>query len=183
MFTEYILNHHPRFANKGVEVWLDRDTTEHIEGGDELVLSDKVVAVGISQRTNAKALETMARRLFAKNSGFEKVLAIKIPNNRAMMHLDTVFTMVDYDKFTIHPAIQSKNGKIDVFTIVPDGDDIKITHSDDLHATLKDALGLDDLVLIPTGNGDAIVAPREQWNDGSNTLAIAPGVVVTYNRN
>lgn len=183
MFTEYILKHHPRFANKGVEVWLDRNTNEHIEGGDELVLSDKVVAVGISQRTNAKALETMARRLFEKNSGFEKVLAIKIPNNRAMMHLDTVFTMVDHDKFTIHPEIQSKDGKMDVYTITPDGDDIKITHSDDLHGTLKDALGLDDLVLIPTGNGDAIVAPREQWNDGSNTLAIAPGVVVTYNRN
>ncbi|HGL3106004.1 TPA: arginine deiminase family protein, partial [Enterococcus faecium] len=119
----------------------------------------------------------------AKNSGFEKVLAIKIPNNRAMMHLDTVFTMVDHDKFTIHPAIQSKDGKMDVFTIEPDGDDIKITHSDNLHETMKAALGLDDLVLIPTGNGDEIVAPREQWNDGSNTLAIAPGVVVTYNRN
>ena len=131
----------------------------------------------------AKALEKLARHLFAKNSGFEKVLAIKIPNNRAMMHLDTVFTMVDHDKFTIHPAIQSKDGKMDVFTIEPDGDDIKITHSDNLHETMKAALGLDDLVLIPTGNGDEIVAPREQWNDGSNTLAIAPGVVVTYNRN
>ncbi len=65
-----------------------------------------------------------------------------------MMHLDTVFTMVDHDKFTIHPAIQSKEGKIDVFTIEPAGDDIKISHSDDLHATMKEALGLDDLVLI-----------------------------------
>ncbi|EPA0825861.1 arginine deiminase [Enterococcus hirae] len=183
MFTEYILKHHPRFANKGVEVWLDRENPDHIEGGDELILSDKVVAVGISQRTSAKAIEKLARNLFAKHAGFEKVLAIKIPNNRAMMHLDTVFTMVDHDKFTIHPAIQSKEGKMDVFTIEQAGDDIKIAHSDDLQASLKAALGLDDLVLIPTGNGDAIVAPREQWNDGSNTLAIAPSVVVTYNRN
>lgn len=183
LFTTYILNHHPRFANKGVEVWLDRDEDGHIEGGDELVLSHEVVAIGISQRTHARSIEKIARNLFAKNTGFKKVLAIKIPNNRAMMHLDTVFTMVDHDKFTIHPEIQDADGKIDVYTLEADGDDIKISHSQDLHGTLKEALHLDDLVLIPTGNGDAIVAPREQWNDGSNTLAIAPGVVVTYNRN
>ncbi len=133
IFTEYNLKHQPRFANNGIYVWLDRENQDHIEGGDELILSDKVLAVGISLRTNAKALEKLARHLFAKNSGFEKVLAIKIPNNRAMMHLDTVFTMVDHDKFTIHPAIQSKDGKMDVFTIEPDGEDIKITHSDNLH--------------------------------------------------
>ena len=183
MFTEYILKYHPRFANAGVEVWLDRYENGHLEGGDELILSDKVVAIGISQRTNARTLESLARNLFRKNSGFEKVLAIKIPCNRAMMHLDTVFTMVDYDKFTIHPAIQDANGKIDIYIIEANGEDVKITHTTDLHGTLKQALGLDDLVLIPTGNGDKIVAPREQWNDGSNTLAIAPGVVVTYNRN
>ena len=182
LFTEYILKHHPRFAGK-VDVWLDREADGHIEGGDELVLSHEVLAVGISQRTNAKTLEKLARNMFAKNAGFEKVLAIKIPNNRAMMHLDTVFTMVDYDKFTIHPAIQDADGKIDCFILEPNGDDITITQTNDLHGTLKDLLHLDDLVLIPTGNGDAIVAPREQWNDGSNTLAIAPGVVVTYNRN
>ncbi|MFV0557513.1 MAG: arginine deiminase [Enterococcus sp.] len=183
MFTTYILNHHPRFANQGVDVWLDRDEEGHIEGGDELVLSDEVLAIGISQRTSALSIEKIARSIFKKNASFKKVLAIQIPNNRAMMHLDTVFTMVDYDKFTIHPEIQDDHGLINVFTLEADGDGVSISHSTDLHGTLKDVLHLEDLVLIPTGNGDEVVAPREQWNDGSNTLAIAPGVVVTYNRN
>lgn len=183
MFTENILKHHPRFANKGIQVWLNRENQNYIEGGDELVLSDTVIAIGISQRTSGKAIEELSRHLFTKNSGFEKVLAIKIPNNRTMMHLDTVFTMVDHDKFIIHPAIQSKEGKIDVLTIEKTKDDIQINHSEDLSETIRVALGLDDLVLIPTGNGDEISASREQWNDGSNTLAIEPGVVVTYNRN
>lgn len=101
------------------------------------------------------------------------------------MHLDTVFTMIDYDKFTIHSAIEKKGDDMNIFTIEPsdDGKDIKITKTSNLKETLKDALGLDDITFIPTGDGDRIVGPREQWNDGSNTLTIRPGVVVTYDRN
>ncbi|MDR0921055.1 MAG: arginine deiminase [Lactobacillales bacterium] len=186
LFMETIIKHHPRFADKGLSVWLDRNQPNHIEGGDELILSDEVVAIGISQRTCARAIKSLARNLLSKNSGFKKIVAIKIPNNRAMMHLDTVFTMVDKDKFTIHPAILDYNGKMDIFIVeLSTGatDDLTISHRDDLASTLKEVLHLDDILLIPTGKGDAIVAPREQWNDGSNTLAIAPGVVVTYDRN
>lgn len=185
LFIEVIMAHHPRFADQGVEIWRDRNHTSRIEGGDELVLSDKVLAIGISQRTSAKAIEQLATELFNRNSNFEKVLAIKIPNVRAMMHLDTVFTMVDYDKFTIHPGIQNNGGEVDTY-ILEKGEEpgtVKMTKRSDLQEILREALNVPKLTLIPCGGGDAIAAPREQWNDGSNTLAIAPGVVVTYDRN
>ena len=186
MFMEYIIKYHPRFANKGLHVWRSRNHTSHIEGGDELVLSDHVFAIGVSQRTTANAIEDIAKHLFEDHkSNFDTVIAIKIPHNHAMMHLDTVLTMIDYDKFTVHPAILTKGGKVDTYTLHPGKEDgeLEIKYNDDLKEVLKEALGLDALDLIPTGNGDPIIAAREQWNDGSNTLAIAPGEVVTYDRN
>ena len=182
LITEYIIKHHPRFAGQ-VNVWRDRNHETHIEGGDELVLSDHVFAIGISQRTTADAIEDIAKNLF-KKSNYDKVIAIKIPHNHAMMHLDTVFTMIDYDKFTVHPAILDENGHVDNWVLHPGKDgEITMEHHTDIKEVLKKALNKDDIDLIPTGNGDPIIAAREQWNDGSNTLAIAPGEVVTYNRN
>ncbi|APX72507.1 arginine deiminase [Companilactobacillus allii] len=184
MFMELIIAKHPRFADKGVHVWRDRNHTKRIEGGDELVLNNHVLAIGVSQRTSATAIQDIARNLFKDTSGFDTVLAISIPHNHAMMHLDTVFTMINYDQFTVHPGILGKGGKIDTWMIHPgNGDELVIEHGHDLKDALKKVLDLDDLDLIATGGGDPIVAPREQWNDGSNTLAIAPGVVVTYDRN
>lgn len=185
LFCELIFNHHPRFAKEEMNIWLDRYSGSHIEGGDELVLSEKVVAIGISQRTCAESIKLLAKALFESDSGYEKVLAIKIPNNRAMMHLDTVFTMIDYDKFTIHPAIMDGQGKMDIYVLEKDAsvEGVKSTLKTDLKAVLCEALEVSEIELLPTGHGDAVVAPREQWNDGSNTLAIAPGVVVTYDRN
>lgn len=182
LITEYIIKHHPRFAGQ-VNVWRDRNHETHIEGGDELVLSDHVFAIGISQRTTADAIEDIAKNLF-KKSNYDTVIAIKIPHNHAMMHLDTVFTMIDYDKFTVHPAILDENGHVDNWVLRPGKDgEITMEHHTDIKEVLKKALNKDDIDLIPTGNGDPIIAAREQWNDGSNTLAIAPGEVVTYNRN
>ena len=182
LITEYIIKHHPRFAGQ-VNVWRDRNHETHIEGGDELVLSDHVFAIGISQRTTADAIEDIAKNLF-KKSNYDTVIAIKIPHNHAMMHLDTVFTMIDYDKFTVHPAILDENGHVDNWVLHPGKDgEITMEHHTDIKEVLKKALNKDDIDLIPTGNGNPIIAAREQWNDGSNTLAIAPGEVVTYNRN
>ncbi|MGJ3915786.1 arginine deiminase [Limosilactobacillus fermentum] len=182
LITEYIINHHPRFAGQ-VEVWRDRNHESHIEGGDELVLSDHVLAIGVSQRTTADAIEDIARNLF-KDSNYDTVIAISIPHNHAMMHLDTVFTMINHDQFTVHPAILDDKGEVDNWVLHPGKDgEITIEHHTDIKAVLKQALNKPEIDLIPTGNGDPIVAPREQWNDGSNTLAIAPGEVVTYNRN
>lgn len=182
LITEYIIKYHPRFAGQ-VNVWRDRNHETHIEGGDELVLIDHVFAIGISQRTTADAIEDIAKNLF-KKSNYDTVIAIKIPHNHAMMHLDTVFTMIDYDKFTVHPAILDENGHVDNWVLHPGKDgEITMEHHTDIKEVLKKALNKDDIDLIPTGNGDPIIAAREQWNDGSNTLAIAPGEVVTYNRN
>lgn len=184
LFMATIIAHHPRFANQGLHVWRDRDQTTRIEGGDELVLSDTVIAIGVSERTAASAIEDIARSLFANQSGFEKVLAIRIPHNHAMMHLDTVFTMINHDQFTVHPGILGEGGQIDTWTLTAGKNgELDIKHDRDLKRVLKEVLNLDDLDLIPTGGGDPLIADREQWNDGSNTLAIAPGVVVTYNRN
>lgn len=185
LFLETIMKHHPRFKDSGSQIWRDRNESTYMEGGDELVLNDKVLAIGISQRTEARAIEDLALELFEKKASFEKVLAIKIPNVRAMMHLDTVFTMIDYDKFTIHPGILELDGSIDTYILEKSDEEgkVKITHETDLKKVLKEALGVENIELIQCGGGDAIAAPREQWNDGSNTLAIAPGVVVTYDRN
>lgn len=185
LFMEYIVKHHPCFAGKELPIYHGRESVASMEGGDMLVLSPQVLAIGISQRTSAAAIEELAQEIFRRNLSFEKILAIKIPNVRAMMHLDTVFTMVDHDKFTIHPGILNLDGSIDTYILEKGKEEgnLVMTHRTDLQEVLKEALDLDDLVLIPCGGGDEIVAPREQWTDGSNTLAIAPGVVVTYDRN
>lgn len=186
IFMTYILKHHPRFKDKDVPVWLDRNSPFNIEGGDELVLSKNVLAIGISERTSAQAIEKLARNIFKdSNTSFKKIVAIEIPNTRTFMHLDTVLTMIDYDKFTVHAAIFKEENNMNIFTIEQnDGkDDIKITRSSKLRETLAEVLEVEKVDFIPTGNGDVIDGAREQWNDGSNTLCIRPGVVVTYDRN
>ncbi|HDF6611427.1 TPA: arginine deiminase [Staphylococcus aureus] len=186
IFMTYILKHHPRFKDKDVPVWLDRNSPFNIEGGDELVLSKDVLAIGISERTSAQAIEKLARNIFKDaNTSFKKIVAIEIPNTRTFMHLDTVLTMIDYDNFTVHAAIFKEENNMNIFTIEQnDGkDDIKITRSSKLRETLAEVLEVEKVDFIPTGNGDVIDGAREQWNDGSNTLCIRPGVVVTYDRN
>ncbi|PES16215.1 arginine deiminase [Bacillus anthracis] len=185
LFMEYIIKYHPRFEKHNVPIWLDRDYKFPIEGGDELILNEETIAIGVSARTSAKAIERLAKNLFSRQNKIKKVLAIEIPKCRAFMHLDTVFTMVDYDKFTIHPAIQGPKGNMNIYILEKglDEETLKITHRTSLMEALKEVLGLNELVLIPCGGGDVIASAREQWNDGSNTLAIAPGVVVTYDRN
>lgn len=182
---ETIVRHHPRFHQTDMEIWLDRNQSTHMEGGDEQILNDHTMAIGISQRTTAQAIENLAKQLFTRHSGFDKIIAVKIPKSHALMHLDTVFTMVDHDKFTVYPGIMNNGGKVDIYLLEPGTQDgeINVTHRTDLKKVLEEALDVPEIALIPTGNSDAIVAPREQWNDGSNTLAIAPGVVVTYDRN
>ena len=113
---------------------------------------------------------------------FKKVIVLEIPKSRAFMHLDTVFTMVDYDKFTIHPEIEDP---LRVFEMIPNGKgEVKFNSmADTLPNILKSILGLPAVKLLRCGGDDPMAAQREQWNDGSNTLAIAPGKVITYERN
>lgn len=180
LFGKYIFEHNPTY--QGTPVYYERNGHATVEGGDILVLSDKVVAVGISQRTQPWAIELLAKRLLTEDTGFEKVLAIDIPKNRAFMHLDTVFTMVDYDKFTMHPNISSD---LRVFVLEPGHNGhLSITEEhESLEELLKEHLHLDHVTLIKCGGGSVIDAAREQWNDGSNTFCIAPGKVIAYSRN
>lgn len=182
LFSKYVFEYHPDYKDADIPFWYDRKDEGAIEGGDQLILSDKVLAIGISQRTDALAIEKIAKRIFAKDEHFERILAFDIPKRRAFMHLDTVFTMVDYDKFTIHPEIE---GPLKVFSLTRgDNGSIDIKQEEaELEVILAEHLGLDKVTLIRCGNGNTIDAGREQWNDGSNTLAIAPGEVVVYSRN
>ncbi len=181
MFLRLIYDNHPIFKNTDTPVWYSREMPYSIEGGDELVLSSKAIAIGCSERTSIDAIRIVAKNVF-KYGGFNKVLIFDIPKCRAFMHLDTVFTMVDVNKFTIHPGIE---GPLNIYIVTPDGKgDIKIkSQTDTLEHILEHELDLDSVDLIRCGGGDPIVAAREQWNDGSNTLAIAPGRVITYERN
>ena len=184
LFMQYILKYHPRFANQNIPVWYNRNNRFSVEGGDELVLNKHTVAIGISERTEAEAIERIASRLF-HDSEFTRVLAIKIPAKRAFMHLDTVFTMIDYDKFSVHPEIMTAGGELDIYVLDKSNTHVgyEVAHRRDLTNVLAESLGVSKVQLIQCGNGDPIAAAREQWNDGSNTLAIAPGVVITYDRN
>ncbi|SCY04166.1 arginine deiminase [Alkaliphilus peptidifermentans] len=180
LFAKYLFDHHPRFKN--IRRWYNRNKTHPIEGGDELVLSPKVIAIGVSDRTDPVAVEMVARNVFESDESFEVVLAFDIPKTRAFMHLDTVFTMIDYDKFTIYPGIEMP---LDVYSLRKgSNNNINISYeAEDLSSILKKYLRLPSVDLIRCGNNDVIAAGREQWSDGSNTLAISPGKVVCYNRN
>ncbi len=180
LILKYIYKYNRDFAKEGDRMWYDLDESYSIEGGDVLVLSKEIAAVGISQRTTPAGVENFAANLL-KNSDFKKVLAFDIPKTRAFMHLDTVFTMVDYDKFTIHPEIE---GPLEVFEISLGNGGLKYKAlKDELHKLLALELKVPAVDLIRCGGGDMLAAQREQWNDGSNTLCIAPGTVVTYERN
>ncbi|WP_331667622.1 arginine deiminase [Acetoanaerobium noterae] len=182
LFAKYIFENHPRFKDSDIPRWFDRDDNTSLEGGDELVLNKEVLAIGISERTDAASIEKIAKRIFDKDESFKTVLAFHIPNKRAFMHLDTVFTMIDFDKFTIHPEIE---GPLTVYAISRgEGNSIKIQkETQELDKVLAKYLEVEKVTLIRCGGGDMIDAAREQWNDGSNTLAIAPGEVVVYSRN
>jgi arginine deiminase len=183
IYGEYIFKYHPEYKGN-VELYYNRYDAFHVEGGDILNLNDKVLAVGVSQRTEADAVELLAHNIFASDDAtIDTVLAFDIPVSRAFMHLDTVFTQIDVDKFTVHPGIL---GPLVVYEIKKTDKKGEITVKkieDKLENILEKYLGLDKVTLIKCGGEDMIAAEREQWNDGSNTLCIAPGVIVTYQRN
>ena len=185
IYADYIFKYHPKFKGE-IEKYYDRDYDWHLEGGDVLNLNDHILAVGISQRTEAGAIDKLAKNLFKNPScSIDTVLVFNIPESRAFMHLDTVFTQIDVDKFTYHPGIMKT---LQVFEITEGNDpnsdeDLNVREiNDSLENILSHYLGL-KVTLIPCAGGDDVASQREQWNDGTNTLCIAPGVVVVYNRN
>lgn len=181
IYADYILRFHPDFAGLVRQLY-NRTRHASIEGGDILNLSDKVLAIGISERTSPDAIEATAAQMFHDDvCTIDTVLAFKIPSSRAFMHLDTVFTQIDRNVYVVHPGII---GPLTIFEIKEGKSGLKIR---EVKGTLQDILkkytGVDHVKLIRCGGDDLIASRREQWNDGSNTLAIAPGKVIVYDRN
>jgi arginine deiminase len=186
MIVEAIYRFHPMFAaDGGVKVWIGGVGEDWgrvtVEGGDVEVIGNGAVMIGMGERTTPQAVSLLAKRLFA-GGGARVVLAVHLPASRSYMHLDTVMTMVDGDKITAYPHVVSGAR---VWAIRPgdSADDLVVEEEPDgLVGSMKRALDLDDVQVIGTG-GDEFAAAREQWDDGNNVVALAPGVVVAYERN
>ena len=182
IFGEYIFKYHKDY--KDTPLYYSRYENLNIEGGDILVLNDKVLLIGVSERTHPAAIEKLCKNLFYKNiTSFEKVLAFTLPKMRTFMHLDTIFTQVDYDKFTIHHECYEM---MRIFEINRDDSrpgKLKVTElNQKVDVILSNILGR-KIIMIPCGGRDTVSADREQWSDGSNTICIRPGVVIAYERN
>jgi arginine deiminase len=172
--TRAIYRHHPRFA--GTEI-VHGPENEPVEGGDVLLLAPGVVAVGVGERTTPAGVERLARTVFDRGLA-STVLAVPIAQERATMHLDTVCTMVDRDAVVMYPNIADS---LEAFTVT-DGGDVHVDGPEPFLVSAAKAMGIDTLRVIDTGL-DPITAEREQWDDGNNTLAIAPRLAVAYERN
>ena len=181
LLMKYIYKYNKDFAPEGTELWYDFDDDESLEGGDIMILNKETLIIGLSQRTSALGIQTLARNILGK-SGFTRIIVFDIPKRRAFMHLDTVFTMIDYDKFTIHSEILDA---VNIYEIVLDRDgEVQFsTITESMADMLKRLLGVPAVKLIHVGGNDSMAAQREQWNDGTNTLCIEPGKIITYDRN
>jgi arginine deiminase len=182
IYSDYFLRYHPDYAGK-VPFYYTPDEPYSLEGGDILNLSAQTIAVGISQRTMPEAVERLAKNIFTdETSQIRSLLAVDIPNTRAFMHLDTVLTQVDRDKFVVHPSIMDK---LQVYELRPGKQGAPTVRRLDepFDKILSRATGAEKTTLLQCGGGDQIAAQREQWNDGSNTLCVSPGKVVAYDRN
>ncbi|THV26838.1 arginine deiminase [Glycomyces paridis] len=176
--TGIIYHHHPRFA--AVPKLYD-PSLEHLEGGDVLALAPGVLAVGVGERTTPAGAERLARRAFERGT-VHTVLVVPIAQRRATMHLDTVCTMVDRDRMVMYaPAERRLNAY--TLTSADGGESLDIKGPRRFLEAAADAIGVDAVEIIHTGERDMVTAEREQWDDGNNTLALAPGIAVAYERN
>ena len=177
--TAAIYTHHPRFAGTALLYGADPHRDAWLEGGDVLVLAPGVLAVGVGQRTSPAGAEAFAQRLFAAGAA-HAVLAVPIAQDRATMHLDTVCTMVDRDAVVMYPPLADTMA---AYVVEPGpGDALHVSGPEPFLSAAAAAMEIGTLRVIDTGL-DPITAEREQWDDGNNTLALAPGVVVAYERN
>lgn len=177
IFADYIFKYHPNY--KDVKKFYSRNDSSSIEGGDILVLNEETLAIGVSERTEPNAVELLAKNLF-NNSEINTIVVINIPKVRTFMHLDTVLTQVDVNKFVVHHDFLKK---LNIFILSKVDNNIKISQK---HQSIKQVFSYvlkSPITMIPCGSNSKIASDREQWNDGANTLAIAPGVVIAYERN
>jgi arginine deiminase len=170
---ELIYRHHPLFADNQHEWWSpDPGPSAQVEGGDILVIGNRSLMVGVGERTTPVAVERYASRLFEAGA-IDRLIAVELPWGRATIHLDTVLTMVDRDAFTVFGGLRDR---LRAFLLTPGPGGVQ-SRPVELFPALREALGVGEVRLIET------TAHREQWNEGNNVLAVAPGVVVAYERN
>ena len=182
--SRVVYNFHPRFRDAGMTMLYGNDSTPHrpatIEGGDIAVIGNKTVLIGMGERTTPQGVEVLSRRLFETGVA-DRVIVVEIPKQRAFMHLDTAMTMVDRDAFCVYPYLPQE---LRSFTLTPVGrvGHYEVHENRELFAAIGEALGIDKVrvLQVPTSR---MVAAREQWDDGNNFLAVAPGVVMGYERN
>ena len=188
MFAIY--HHHPMFKDAGFPFWYPNATDgefnmqnfgrSSLEGGDVLPIGNGTVLIGMSERTQGSMIEQIADALFTSGSA-ERVIACVMTKDRAHMHLDTVFTMLDRDKVTIFPKVVDQIRAISLRPGKKAGD-FHVTVEKDFLSAVADALKVKKLTVVETG-GDQYQMEREQWDDANNTIALEPGVVVSYERN
>jgi arginine deiminase len=182
---------HPMFAGGGFEFWYPHEGPDgrfetadfglaSLEGGDVMPIGNGTVLIGMSERSQGRMIEQIAKSVFARGQA-ERVIAAVMTRDRAHMHLDTVFTLLDRDKATAYPNVVNNIRAISVRPGSSEGD-FHVTVEDDFVSAVADALGVGKLHVVETG-GDAYQQEREQWDDGNNVVALEPGVVVAYERN
>jgi arginine deiminase len=184
LHSRAIYRYHPMFSGGGFDRYYGDDDNGHlpatVEGGDVHVLGQGVVMIGMGERTTAMAVEKLAQALL-RSGQVRVVIATELPATRSMMHLDTVMTMIDRGTFVLYPYLDPNLRSWTVTSSdVPSG--MRVERNDNLWETIADVLGIDKPVVLSTDD-DVRAAEREQWDDGNNTLALAPGVVVAYERN
>jgi len=178
-----IYRFNPAFAGEGFSFWYGGDDLQHqpatLEGGDIHVLGHGAVLAGLGERSTPMGVENLARGLFAHGAA-TKVIAIELPHSHAMMHLDTVMTMISADTFVMYPYLR---GALRSWTVLPGASGaLRVERNDDLFATIAETIGIDKVTVLETDE-DVRAAQREQWDDGTNFLAVEPGVIVGYERN
>lgn len=183
---EAIYRHHPMFKDQAHQWWSHgvEAGPATAEGGDILVPGNGTVLVGLSERTTPQGVERMAAKMLASEH-IDTVIAVDMPKSRAVMHLDTVMTMIDRETFTRYAGLPALNSWTLTAGAERDGQaQVKIeSHlADDMDQVIARGLGLDGLRIL-AADQDPASAAREQWDDGCNVLALEPGVVVGYERN
>jgi arginine deiminase len=179
-----IYRFHPLFAGEQFAVWYGDVDEDHgaatIEGGDVLVIGNGAVLIGMGERTTPPAVEALARNLFAAGAA-TTVIPVALPSKRAFMHLDTVMTMVRPDTFVAYPGVLEG---LRAWTLRPgnEPEELIVEAQSDVFTPIEAALGVGPIQVLTTG-GDEYEAEREQWDDGNNVLAVAPGKVIAYERN
>ena len=184
LHTRAIYRFHPLFVDADfVTYYGDQDRTYQpatIEGGDIHVVGNGAVLIGMGERTTPMAVETLAHALFDAAQA-TTVVAIELPHSHAFMHLDTVMSMVDVDTFVLYPYFDRRLRSWTI-TAADEPKHLTVQHNRSLWDTLAEILAIDEVTVLTTDE-DIRAAEREQWDDGTNYLAVAPGVVMGYERN